>query len=194
MEAEFGLTEMAMDAQNRNRGDENLYVKFFMHPLQDKTKTLEEGRPIFVEKEFIQIMIPGDKDNIVVREIRPGDNQRFSQQYQSFKNNEEEVMEGTPLEKWPLISSSQVEEMKFFNIRTVEQLASLADSVSQKFMGINTLRTRAKEYIEAAKDAAPVSILQGELEKRDEIIAGLEASMDEMRKDLASLTKAGKKK
>lgn len=191
-EADYGLTEFAIDESSRHKGDEHLYVKFFVHPQQDKEKSLEEGRPIFEDKEFITIMVPGDKDNIVTREIRPGDTERFPKQYAAFQNDNQELIEGTPLHKWPLVTSAQVEELKFFNIRTVEQLANIADSTAQKFMGVQLLKGRAKEYIDAAKDAAPVAILQGELEKRDETIAGLSASMEEMQKELAKLKKAKK--
>jgi len=192
VEADFNLTEYAMGEHSRQKGDENLYVKFFVAPLQSKEKTLAEGRPIYEDKEFISIMVPGDKHNIVTREARVGDNRRFPKQYQNFKNNNEELVDGTPLEKWPLVSPAQVEEMKFFNVRTVEQLASISDSAAQKFMGINQLKNRAKEYLEAAKDAAPVTQLQGELAKRDEEIDAMKNSMEEMRKELAGMKKAKK--
>ena len=184
MEADFGLTDYAMNEHNRQKGDENLYVKFFIHPLQNKEKTLEEGRPIYEDKEFVSIMVPGDKHNIVTREVRRSDYQRFPKQYQNFKNDNEELIDGTPLEKWPLISPAQVLEMKFFNVRTVEQLAGLNDSTAQQFMGINLLRSRAKEYLIAAKEAAPITQLQGELSKRDEEIEALKASVAEMAKEL----------
>ena len=187
MEADFGLTDYAMSDHNRHKGDENLYVKFFIHPLQNKEKTLEEGRPIFEDTEFVSIMVPGDKHNIVTRETRKSDFQRFPKQYQNFKNNNKELIDGTPLEKWPLITPGQVLEMKYFNVRTVEQLAGLNDSTAQQFMGINLLRERAKEYLVAAKDAAPVTQLQGELAKRDETISSLEAAIEEMQKDMKKL-------
>ena len=187
MEADFGLTEYAMNEHNRHKGDENLYVKFFVHPLQNKEKTLEEGRPIFEDREFVSIMVPGDKHNIVTREARKADFQRFPKQYQAFKTDNDELLDGTPLDKWPLITPAQTLEMKYFNIRTVEQLAGLNDSTAQQFMGINLLRDRAKEYLVAAKDAAPVTQLQGELAKRDETISSLEAAMDAMQKDMKKL-------
>lgn len=193
MEADFGMTQQAMDEQNRHKGDENLYVRFFLAPLQNKEKTLEEGRPIFEDKEFISIMVPGDKDNIVRREVRMGDAQRFPKHWAAFKNDQEEILEGTPLDQWPQITASQVQELKHFHIRTVEQLAEVNDSTAQQFMGINLLKGKAKEYLEASKEGAPVAMLQGELAKRDETIAGMETSIDEMRKELTALKKKAKK-
>jgi hypothetical protein len=194
MEADFGLTEMALDERNRHKGDDHLFVNFFSHPMQNKEKSLAEGRPIFEDTEYLSIMIPGDKDNIVTRAVRPGDKERFPVQWAAFQNNNQELLEGTPLTEWPLISAAQREEMKHFNIRTVEQLANVSDGTSQKFMGIQVLKKRAKEYLEVAKEAAPLSALQGELNKRDEEISSLSATVEAMQKELASLKKGKAKK
>lgn len=187
-EADYGVTDLAMQReQSRYRGDENLYVRFFMHPIQDINKSREEGRPIFVDKEFVSIMVPGDKGNIVTRVARPDDINRFSRQYHAFKNNMEEVLEGTPLDKWNFITPAQVEEMRHFNIRTVEQLANLSDVHAQNFMGIQVLKRRAKEYIEATKADAPVAQLQAELEERDNKIASLNQALEELTAKVAAM-------
>lgn len=167
MEADMGMTQQAMREHDRHRGDENLYVKFFSHPQQDKEKTLSEGRPIFVDTEYVQIMVPGDKGNVVMRPVRPDDKHRFPKQYLAFSTDQEEILEGTPLDKWNFLSSAQVEELKYFNIRTVEQLATVSDGNSQKFMGIQILRQRAVEYVNATATDAPIAQLQEELEQRD---------------------------
>ena len=182
MEADFGMTQQAMREHDRHRGDENLYVQFFMHPLQDKTKTLEEGRPIFIDTEYVRIMVPGDKGNVIMREVRDDDRSRFPKQYQAFKNDEAEIVEGTPLDKWNFVSAAQVEELKYFGIRTVENLANVTDTNAQKFMGINMLRERAREYIEATASDAPIAQLQSEVAARD-------ATIEEQATLLADLTK-----
>ena len=61
-EAEMGTTSLAMSAANgRYNGDENLLVRFYMHPAQDKIATKAEGRPIFKDVPYIHIMQPGNK-------------------------------------------------------------------------------------------------------------------------------------
>ena len=194
MEADFGMTQQAMREHDRHRGDENLYVQFFMHPMQDKEKTLEEGRPIFVDTEYINIMVPGDKGNIIMRSARPDDQTRFAKQYAAFKNDEAEILEGTPLEKWGLISAAQCEELKYFGIRTVENLANVTDTNAQKFMGINLLRQKAREYIEAAKSDAPIAQLQDELGQRDATIAEQAELLSDLQTRLAKLEKGKKEK
>lgn len=186
MEAELDTTMDAMRDHNRFQGDDRLYVKFFNSPVEDRAKSLVEGRPIFRDAEFVQIMVPGDKSNIVVREVRDTDRRRFPKQYAAFQNNEKEIVEGTPLEQWGYLKASQREELKYFGIRTVEQLANVSDSNAQKFMGINKLRSKAQEYIDAALEGAPAAKLQAELEERDNEIA----SQKEIIADLVSRIEA----
>jgi hypothetical protein len=76
-----------------------------------------------------------------------------------------------------------VEEFAFFNVRTVENLAEMNDGVLQKFMGGQALRQRARDFLAAAKDAAPLSQLRAELEKRDAEIEALKASVAEIAKN-----------
>jgi hypothetical protein len=187
MEADMGMTQQAMREHDRHRGDENLYVQFFSHPQQDKAKTLEEGRPIFVDTEYISIMVPGDKGNVVMRSVREEDKQRFPKQYLAYKNNEEEAVTGTPLERWNFVSSAQVEELKYFGIRTVEALAEVSDTNAQKFMGIQLLKQRAKEYIEATAADAPIAQLQEELAIRDRTIEDQAAQLSDLTERLEAL-------
>ena len=190
MEADFGMTQNAMREHNRNIGDENLFVQFFMHPMQNKAKTLEEGRPIYVDTEYVRIMVPGDKGNVIMREVREDDKRRFPKHYQAFKNEEEEILEGTPLAQWNFLTAAQVEEMKYFGIRTVENLANVTDTNAQKFMGINLLREKAREYIEATASDAPIAQLQEEIASRDntiddqgKLIADLTARLEALEKE-----------
>lgn len=194
MEADFAMTEQAMREHDRYRGDENLYVKFFTQPLENREKSLEEGRPIYEDAEFISIMVPGDKDNIVVRTIRPEDLTRFPRHYAAYKNNQEELNEGTPLERWGFITMAQAEELKFFHISTVEQLANVSDSNAQKFMGIQLLKKRAQEFIEASKGDAPTLQLQEKLSKSDAKINELEIIVLALQKRLTKLDPDGEEK
>jgi hypothetical protein len=173
-EADYGMTAAAM---SQTKSDDGLYVEFGMFPIQNKVKTVEEGRPIFDEVPFVKIMIPGDKDNIVHRKVKATDKQRWPRQWQAFENQQEQPLEGTPLVEWPGISRSQCEELAHFGIKTVEQLAQMADSNTQKFMGLVGLKHRAVEYLEASKSAAPFQQLQAE---NDHLRNEIEAMKDQI--------------
>lgn len=165
-----GFTELAMASSSDQPQRHNLYVEFFAHSRQDSQKSLAEGRPIFKDVDYVRIMVPGDKSSIIERPVRLGhapqhDNIRFAPQYRAYKERREQVLEGTPLSEWPLITKSHVNELAHYKIKTVEQLASVPDSVAQNFRGITRLRQQAAAYMESAKGAAPVAQMQAQLDE-----------------------------
>jgi len=198
-EADYNITEQAFNAEQNNAryaGDDKLFVVFFMHPRKDEDKSVAEGRPIFKDEEYVRIMVPGDKDSIIVRPARDMDKGRFAKQYAAFQQGEGEVHEGTPLKAWPMVTRSQVEEMKFFGIYTVEQLAELADVHVQKFMGMGNLKEQAKAFIQAAREGAPLVQLNAAVEQKDAEISALQQALAELQdtvKDLQKPKRGGKK-
>ena len=161
--------------------DATLLVRFYVKAVQDKVATAKEGRPIFKDVEYVEIRTPGCRDPIA-RPAKPHDLERFPRHYEAFKNRtSQEVNDGTPLSEWPLIPRSQVEELAFFNVKTVEQLVAIPDSSAAKFMGINTLKAKAKSWLEASKEAAKASELKTELDKRDKELAELRAMVEELK-------------
>lgn len=192
------ITETATGAEqfiadhmdNPYAGDDKLYVMFFYHPVESPEDTAREGRPIFHDREFIQIMVPGNKDLIVVREVRDTDKQRFPKQYAAWKNRQnQDAAVGTPLAAWPAVTRSQVAELEYFGCKTVEQLAAMPDNQAQKFMGIQILRKKAQDFLAYSKDVAPLSQMQKELTQRDNEIATLRAAVEEQSKLLEELKK-----
>lgn len=189
-EADFGMTQMAIEESQRGGFDQDskLFVTFSLKPHADKEKTKIEGRPIFSPREYITIMVPGDKLNVVSRPASDLDRRRFSQKYAAFKAGQAQAESGTPLESVPWISREQVEELKFFNVRSLEHLANLSDVHAQKFLGINTLRQRARDHIQLAKEQAPALRLTAELRQRDDKIAEMETQMAALLAKVEALT------
>jgi hypothetical protein len=153
-EDSFGMTDMAMN-QGRFHGDETLLVKFFKNPRINNQKTAAAGRPIYEEVPYIQIMQPGNKDSIIIRPATKMDKGRFAEHFRKFEAREDqEAVEGTMLEEWAAITRSQCEELKYLNVRTVEQLAAMTDSNAQGIMGIGYLKQKATKYLtDTAGDA-----------------------------------------
>ena len=164
----------------RYAGDANLFVRFFNHPHPDKQKTLEEGRPIFEDKPYIEIIVPGDRGNTINRPVRDEDKNRFPQLWRQFVQGAQQTQVGTPLEAWPAITRAQVEELKYFKIFTVEALASVPDNVAQRFMGINVLQQKARDFIEAAKGMSMTTEMRSELDKKDAQIAALTQAVQDL--------------
>lgn len=135
--------------QNVNLEDGKLYAVFFMDVTEDAAASAEQGRPIFKDTEFVRIVAPGDKTNVVCRPARPDDKARFAKQYAAFKRGDIEQVVGTPLKQWPAITRALAEEFKHLGVLTVEHLADLRDDVKIRVPGAHDLSRRARAWLEA---------------------------------------------
>jgi hypothetical protein len=168
--------------------DRALLVKFFSTPLKNDERSLEEGRPIFDDVDMIEIRVRGTKDNIVQRPVRPDDKQRFRGAWQAHQAGEKAVQSGTPLAQWPVMSTSQVEEMKYLGFVTVEQIAEANDNVVSNTSGLQNLKNKAKAFIEFSKGAAPIEQLQTKLADSTNEVETLKRQLAENQAALAKLT------
>jgi len=183
--AEFDHNDFSQS--NKKAGDEKLLVKFYIKARPDKAKTLEEGRPMFKDVEYIDIRIPGSRDG-VGRPASDDDKSRFPLHYAAFKERtDDEHLEGTPLTEWSLVTRSQAEELAFFNCKTVEQLAAMTDGNAGNFMGIQVLKAKAVKWLEQAAEDAPALKLAAELEERDAKITEQATLIEELSARLSAL-------
>ena len=137
--------------------------QFFTEAVKLEWKSRQEGRPIFEDREFVRIIIPGDRRSMAVEPVGEEHKARWGRQYEAFRAGREAPLEGTPLSEWPvsLMSPARVQELAYFNLRTVEQMAAVNDAQLQSLgMGARELRERARTWLEvAAKGAAPLEKL-----------------------------------
>jgi hypothetical protein len=167
------------EQSHQSEQDERLLVKFYVKAVEDKTRSKTEGRPVFKDREYIDIKIPGSRDG-AARPATYRDKQRFAKHYAAFKQRVETPQEGTPLREWGPISASMCEELAFQNIKTVEQLADVSDTLCQGFMGAQTFKAKAKRYLERMKEEVSVDRLQEELASRDVLLANLQTQIDSL--------------
>lgn len=161
----------------------NLFVEFYEDAMEIPFKSEQEGRPVYEQREFVRILVPGDATSIIETPATPEHRQQYPRQYERFKKGLKDVVDGTPLAMWPPVNKSQIKEAAFFEVRTVEQLAELSDAnCRQMGMGYIELRSKAKAWLLAAKDSAVVTRqaaendrLQSEIEALKEQIAQLAA-------------------
>lgn len=137
--------------------DAQLLVRFFMKSKQNNAASAEQGRPIFKEVEYCEIRVRGNRDPQACRPATYADKQRFPRHYDAFLKRVELPEEGTPLAEWPQISRSQVEELSFVNIKTVEQLVEVADTHISKVQGGYALKQKATDWIKNANDNAKLA-------------------------------------
>lgn len=187
-EATYELTAQAFNGQP-SKDDGRLRVQFSLFPHLNEEKSSKEGRPIYDEREYIMIMVPGERD-IVHRPVWNRDLERFPHQYQAFKNKQnQDAVSGTPLKVVPWLTLSQVKELEYFNCYTVEQLANMPDSTASKFMALQKYKQLAKDFLQAAKEAAPLTAMRAELEQRDNQLAAQQAQIVELAKQLEAMKK-----
>lgn len=126
--------------------DEKLHVRFFMRPRIDVDESTKQNRPIYRDVPHIEIAIPGDKNNIITAEVWEQHIRRFPQYWEQFQAGIKEQIVGTPLKMAPFLTESHVEELAYFKIRTIEQLAETADS-NLTWMGAREMKNAAKAYL-----------------------------------------------
>ncbi len=170
--------------------DEKLLVRFETRAVKHEQKSREAGRPVFYDHDYIQIIIPGS------REVSsfPMDEQyekRFRKRYNEWKASEtgQIKIDGTLLSELTWMSKSQIAELNYSNVFTVEQLANIPDVLARSFMGAQQLKDRAKRYLEAAAGEAPLLKMQAELEQRDQKIAALTDQLEKMSAAIEDLKK-----
>lgn len=169
--------------------DRRLFVKFTMEPVLDNAASAAAERPIYKDREFVTILVPGDKLLTFKAKVDNTHRIRFPVQYAAFKNSQGEILEGTPLAGWPHITDGQRKELEYFNIRTVEHLADANDASAGAMMGIQSLKQSAKRFLQDQKDKAPTIRLEKELAERDAQLAAQQAQIEDLASKLEGLLK-----
>ncbi len=170
-----------MTRNHATAGDTQLFVRFSMEPRQDAEASTQEGRPIFKDVEYVEIAAPGDKSNIIHKPVTDDLRRRFRAQYNDWKSGNVDAVTGTPLSEWPAVTRSTVEELAYFKVRTVEQLAGMTDANLQKLgHGYLVLREKARDLITKAKEDAPLLRMRAELQDRDNAIATMQLQIKQL--------------
>ena len=194
--------------------DARLQVRFYKKPIQQEQESIDAGRPIYKEFDFVHICVAGDTlteiDTYALQQHR----QRFPIQWANYMNrvgaNDEEVV-GTPVAEWPLVSKSQAEELRAIKFFTVEAIAGASDQQLQRMgmaagMSPFAFRDKAKAFLNLATNSAEtdkreseINALKEELAKKDletaKIKAETDAKLAKMQDQMAAILVAvGEKK
>lgn len=156
--ADFDVADF--ENPDNNKG---VYARFYFAPRQDAVQSAAAGRPIFVEREYVEIVAAGNQNNIIRRPASDQDKQRFHREYAKFKDGDTEQLVGTPLSEVPWLSRSQVEELNYRKIRTLENLAEINDSACN-VPGMYDLRRKAKAWLDKANEAVPFTKMQAQID------------------------------
>lgn len=178
-----------VNGQQGSSGDETLFVKFFLKDVKNNFKSEKEGRPIYDQKVYISILSPGTLLSKIEREARDADKERFPKQWMNYQNNQQIHVTGTPIDQWPALDRGQIEELRNMKFYSMEQVAAASDTQLGNVPNGFNLRTKAKAFIEFAKDTAAAQKLASDNERlendnkelRQQVI-GLAARLDAIEK------------
>jgi len=183
---------MALPSDEQN-ADSRLQVRFYKRPVQQEQETLEAGRPIYKEFDFVHICVAGDTLTEIDTYALASHKTRFPIQWANYQNrlgSDDQEIVGTPVSEWPLVSKSQAEELRAMKFYTVESIANASDQQLQRMgmaagMSPYAFRDKAKSYLNLAQDSAEtdkraqeINNLKEELAKKDEENAKIKAETD----------------
>lgn len=168
---------------SRNRA-RNIIPRFFVG-LQKRPDTMDDETDEVVqsggyrEVEYVELLIPGDKNAAPVQLVDKNIRRLYSDAYKAFKEGRELPAEGTPIEFLFGANDSRVHVLKSMHIRTAEALSELSDQQAQQIgMGGREMRKRAQAYLETqggAKASAKITQQQSEIDELKSRLAALEA-------------------
>jgi NAD(P)-dependent dehydrogenase (short-subunit alcohol dehydrogenase family) len=158
------VPEFFMPSNTPGGERDNAIPRFYILPVQNAFKTQQEGRPIYEEREMVEILVPGDRRNTWDGMVKEEHRRRWPRQYEAFKAGLEAPAEGTAIRDWAPVNRAQAEEFAFGHVKTVEALAGLSDDQLNKVMpmGGHDLREKARRFLEQAAGAAPAEKLAAE--------------------------------
>jgi hypothetical protein len=147
--------------------DTKLNAQFTAEPVMSKLETyLAGGVPKYVDMDFITITIPADPKLVIYTPVADFYEWRFPNEYEKFKKGQDAVLIGTTFDLCPALQRSQIIELKYQGVRTIEHLADLSDSVNGVMRGFYQLKHKAKQFLEDAKDKNATVIVRVQMEEQ----------------------------
>jgi hypothetical protein len=170
------------DSQTRGASGhdgEGCLAVFYTRPVLDKKQTELEGRPIYNSVPFCQIRIPGDKNAVVDARVTDIHKRRWPAAWAAYEAKRTGMVDGTPIEHFPLLDVTQVATLKHCGIFSIEQLASVSDG-NLKALGPDgmKMRDRAQQHLQGPKQTE--KDLRGRIQKLELANNDLQAKLHQL--------------
>lgn len=140
--------------------------------------------PVYIRKEMVRIVTPGDRS--VYDGIAEEDHKRnYFRQYAAFRNGKNPSM-GTSLKDMEFINSSELIELNYLGVYSVEQLADSSDSLCERLPRGYEMRTACKIWVEVNTGQnvlASTKKLSADLNAAQELIVKLSNEAETRKKE-----------
>lgn len=179
------------------------YVAFETRTEEDPRRTKEEGRMVYVDRDYARITPPGSRDvhyerlpqwfdklNVDFKSgrVMPEWVARWKAAYEQYKQGKELPLEGTPIRGWNMLSGAQQQNVIQCNILTVESLATAnAEALAQLGMGAIELKRRAEAWVTQTKGLEPATIKMTALQRENDILTDTVKNLTEKVETLSKM-------
>lgn len=167
--------------------EDGVFPTFYMGTVHNRSESKKQKRKVVDDVLKVKIVVPNqiDKTDRIASEA---DKKRFPKSWQAFLDGVEPPVEGHPLEKWHEITKGELEMCQASHVKTVEQLADLADiGLNRLGPGAQHLKNNAKKFLDGINETDELREENAELLKRvgaqeeriDELVRAVEALTDD---------------
>jgi len=175
-----------------NRQNVFFYTKEFYNTFkteQRKQEALARGEngpvaPVYEKKEMVRIQTPGDKstyDSFAEEHHK----RNYFRHYTNFRDGKPASM-GTQLKDAEFIAGSEIIELNYLGIFSIEQLADASDAACERLPRGQELRTAAQTWREVTQDTSLLTStkkLSAELSASQDMILRLHKEAEEAKKE-----------
>ena len=168
------------------------FLQFKWTAVKNNVASDKSGRAIFDKVLIATVLSPGQPKSSfsveVYRKFHDG-KERRGFHYETYRREIEDFLrdenhndlQGTPIDKWPLIEVDMAATLKSMRIYTIEALAEAGDSALANLgMGARKLQAQARAFLESAKGNAPISELSAKNVALEQEIERLKKQVDDL--------------
>ena len=146
--------------------EDGVFATFYDNAVESKSKSKEKGYPVFEDVLYIKIVVPNQVD-CVPRPMQEKDKERFPKSWEAYVTGSEPAESGFPLQEWPQLTGGELKVCQANKIKTVEQLAAVADTgVHRLGPGGMGLKDRAQKFLKSLGETDAVRKENKELKAR----------------------------
>ena len=152
--------------------EDGVFATFYDDAILNKFKSKKAGDAVWDDVVMLRIQVPNQVDS-VPRPATDADKSRFPKSWQAYETGIEPTDDGHPVKDWPELAASERKVLEACNIKTVEQLAELADAGLHRLgTGGQGLKTRAQKFLKKQNKIHDLEKQNKELQERLESVEG----------------------